>query len=143
MERLLAYKREANVDLLFPEGLQSWEEIKEACRRLPGPVLPLIHPMIQPHPTLAEQEAAGCAAAFYPGLTTEAALQASWDFLNEFKERGTITLEEFSERAKKSKWGTIDDNQVTRLPRIREMEEKYLPRELQRDYEQTLGIRPE
>ena len=143
MERLLAYKREANVDVLFPEGLQSWEEVKEACRRLPGPVLPLIHPGLEPHPTLEEQEAAGCAAAFYPSLTTEAALQASWDFLNEFKERGTIAVKEFGERAKKSKWGAIDDNRLTRLPRIREMEEKYLPSELWRDYEHTLGIRPE
>ena len=88
IERMLAYKRETNVDVLFPEGFQTWEEIKEACRRLPGPVLPLIHPFIQPHPTLAEQEEAGCAAAFYPGLTTDAALQASWDFLKRFQGAG-------------------------------------------------------
>src|SRR5262249_347617 len=75
----VGYEREASVDVSFPEGLQSWEEITEACRRLPGPVLPLIHPVVQPHPTLEEQQAAGCAAAFYPGLTTMAALQASWD----------------------------------------------------------------
>ena len=143
IERMLAYKREANVDVLFPEGLQSWEEIKEACRRLPGPVLPLIHPVIQPHPTLEQQEKAGCAAAFYPGLTTDTALQASWDFLNEFKERGTVALVEFNELAKKGKWGAIDDNRVTKLPRIRELEEKYLPSQLWRDYEHTLGIRPQ
>ena len=143
MERCLIYKGEANVDVVFPEGLQSWEEIKEACQRIPGPVLPLIHPVVQPHPMLEEQEAAGCAAAFYPSLTTMAALQASWEFLNDFKERGTRALEEFRERADKSKWGAIDNNRVTNLRRIREMEEKYLPQELQRDYERTLGLRPE
>ena len=143
IERCLAYKQEAGVDVVFPEGLQTWEEIKEACRRLPGPVLPLIHTVVQPHRTLEEQEAAGCAAAFYPRFTTAAALQASWEFLNDFKERGTIALEEFWERAEQSKWGVIENNRVTRLPRIREMEEKYLPKELWRDYEHTLGLRPE
>ena len=143
IERCLAYKQEANVDVLFPEGLQSWDEIKEACQRLPGPVLPLIHPVVQPHPSLEDQESAGCAGAFYPGLTTMAGLQASWDFLNDFKERGTIALQEFRERAERSKWGAIDNNRVTELPRVREMEEKYLPRELWRDYEHTLGLQPE
>ena len=63
--------------------------------------------------------------------------------LNDFKERGTIILQEFRERADQSKWGAIDNNRVTMLPRVREMEEKYLPRELWRDYEHTLGLRPE
>ena len=143
IERCLTYKREANVDVVFPEGLQSWEEIKEACRRIPGPVLPLIHTVIQPHPTLEEQEAAGCAGAFYPSLTTQAALQASWEFLSDFRERGTKALEDLRERASKSKVGAVDNNRVTNLLRIREMEEKYLPRDLWRDYEHTLGLRPE
>ena len=143
IERCLAYKREAGVDVVFPEGLQSWEEITEACRRLPGPVLPLIHPVVQPHPTLEDQQAAGCAAAFYPGLTTMAALQASWEFLQDFKEHGTAALDDFRARAAASRWGAIDNNRLTDLRRIREMEEKYLPQALQRDYEHTLGVRPQ
>ena len=143
MDRCLTYKQEAKVDVVFPEGLQSWQEIEEACRLIPGPVLPLIHPtVIKPHPTLEQQEAAGCAGAFYPSLTTMAALQASWDFLNDFKQRGTTVLEELYDRSAKSKFGAIDNNRITNLSRVREMEEKYLPAEIQRDYEHTLGIRP-
>ena len=143
MDRCLTYKQEAKVDVVFPEGLQTWEEIQEACRRIPGPVLPLIHPtVIKPHPTLEQQEAAGCAGAFYPSLTTMAALQAAWDFLNDFKQRGTTVLEELYDRSAKSKFGAIDNNRITNLSRVKEMEEKYLPSELQRDYEHTLGIRP-
>ena len=144
IERCILYKEEAGVDLVFPEGLQTWEEVQEACRRIPGPVLPLLHPtVIQPFPSLEAQEAAGCAAAFFPSLTTMAALQASWDFLHDFKARGTQALDEFRERAAQSPWGEITNNQVTKLRRIREMEEKYLPQTLQRDYENTLGIRPQ
>ena len=143
VQRLETYKREAGVDVLFPEGLASWDEIKEACKRLPGPVMPLIHLFIDPPPTLEEQEAAGCAAAFYPGLTYQAGLQASWEYLNEFKERGTKAMEEFKERSITSKWGPVHANQITNLPRIREMEEKYLPKELQRDYDTTIGVKPD
>ena len=140
IKRCITYKREANVDVVFPEGLQSWKEIEEACRRIPGPVLPLIHHMlIRPHPTLEEQEAAGCAAGFYPQLTTMAALQSTWEFLHEFKEKGTATIDDFIERASNSKYGLVEYTRVFNLRRIREMEEKYLPKDLRRDYENTLG----
>lgn len=144
IERCITYKEEAGVDLVFPEGLQTWEEVQEACRRIPGPVLPLLHPtVIQPFPSLEAQEAVGCAAAFFPSLTTMAALQASWDFLHDFQARGTQALDDFREQAAQSPWGEVSNNRVTKLRRVREMEEKYLPHSLQRDYENTLGIRPQ
>ncbi len=144
VERCVIYKEEAGVDVVFPEGLQTWEEVQEACQRIPGPVLPLLHPtVIDPFPTLEQQEAAGCAAAFFPSLTTMAALQASWDFLHDFKARGTMALDEFRAQAAQSKWGEVTNNRATNLRRIREMEERYLPQALQRDYEGTLGIRPQ
>jgi len=143
IERCLRYKEVPGVDVVFPEGLQSWEEIKEACRRIPGPVLPLIHtPPVEPHPSLEEQERAGMAAAFYPGFTNMAGNQASWEFMNDFKERGTAAMDELRERSGKSKWGPISPG-VMDLPRVRALEEKYLPKELQRDYEHTLGRRPD
>ena len=39
MERCLAYKEQANPDVVCP-AVQSWEENVEAIRRIPGPVLP-------------------------------------------------------------------------------------------------------
>ena len=75
-------------------------------------------------------------------LSMLAALQASWEFLQDFQERGTAALDDFRARAAASRWGAIDNNRLTDLRRIREMEEKYLPQALQRDYEHTLGVRP-
>ena len=143
MQRLETYKREAGVDVLFPEGLASWDEIKEACRRLPGPVLPLIHQFIDPHPTLEQQADAGCAAAFYPGFMIHPTVQYGWDYANDFMERGTKAQDDFRAQAAKSKWGATNSNKINDLPKIREMEEKYLPKELQRDYDNTIGVRPD
>ena len=50
MERCLAYKEQANPDVVCP-AVQSWEENVEAIRRIPGPVLPLVHPR-QRHPSV-------------------------------------------------------------------------------------------
>ncbi len=108
VQRCLTYKREANPDavcLNMASDNQSWEEQVEAMRRIPGPVLPLYFHGSQLHPTMEQLQQAGAAAAWYPGLTTMAGLQADWDFLNEFKDRGTLAIEEFLERTSRGKWG--------------------------------------
>jgi 2-methylisocitrate lyase-like PEP mutase family enzyme len=127
MERCLAYKRESNVDVICPH-VQSWEENTEAIRRIPGPVLPLFTFGSQTHPTLGEMQEAGAAAAWFPGLTTMAGLQASWDFLNDFKERGTGAIDRLLAQAARSKWGAVSNGSILGAQRLREMEDKYLPK---------------
>ena len=51
IERCLAYKEEAKVDVVCPNDLQTWDEIQEAIRRIPGPVVPLIPASLRPYPT--------------------------------------------------------------------------------------------
>ena len=84
IERCQAYKAEAQVDVICPNGLRTWEEIQEAIRLIPGPVVPLIPAHLSPYPSLQAQQDAGAAAAWFPALTTMAGLQANWDFLSEF-----------------------------------------------------------
>ena len=79
----------------MPRRLVLGGNVKEAIRRIPGPVLPLFTHGSQTHPTLQELQDAGAAAAWYPALTTMAGLQASWDFLNDFQERGTKAIDDF------------------------------------------------
>ena len=50
IERCLAYKEEARVDVVCPNDLKSWDEIQEALLRIPGPVVPLIPASIRPYP---------------------------------------------------------------------------------------------
>jgi methylisocitrate lyase len=128
IERCLAYKEEARVDVVCPNDLKTWDEIQEAIRRIPGPVVPLIPNSIRPYPSLEEQRAAGAAAAWFPALTTMAGLQANWDFLNDFKERGTRVLDEFLQRAAQSTWGVASNGSILGARHIQDMEDTYIPR---------------
>jgi 2-methylisocitrate lyase-like PEP mutase family enzyme len=127
IERCLAYKEEARVDVVCPNNLPTWEEIAEAIRRIPGPVVPLIPANLQPYPSLQMQQAAGAAAAWFPALTTMAGLQANWDFLHAFKARGTVALDELNVQSAQSPWGVASNGRILGAQRLREMEAKYLP----------------
>ena len=56
-----------------------------------------------------------------------AGLQASWDFLHEFQERGTSAIDDFLASASQSRWGVATNGGILGADRIREMEDKYLP----------------
>lgn len=140
VERCIAYVEEAKVDAVWVNTLRSREEIQEACRRIPAPVIPPYYGPA-PSPTLEEFHALGAAAVLFPSLTTAVGLQAIWEFLNEFKERETPVIEEWGRRAQSSRWGALKRNSAPLLDvdKIRELEEKYIPKALQRDYEGTFG----
>ncbi len=139
----------AGVDVIFFESLQTWEECEIAFASVSIPSFSLLHDVIYhdsegnlvPGPTLEVQEAAGQKIALYVGLQAGPSSQAGWEALLDFKERGVQSLHDF-------KVDTAAKPEERRLPtdllsisRVREIEEKYLPKELQRDYDSTLGRR--
>ena len=77
--------------------------------------------------TSAAQQDAGAAAAWFPALTTMAGLQANWDFLSDFQQRGTLALDALRAQAAQSPWGVASNGRILDEPRLRSMEEKYLP----------------
>jgi 2-methylisocitrate lyase-like PEP mutase family enzyme len=140
IERSIAYVKEAGVDAIWVNTLRTREEIAEACRRIPAPVIaPYYGP--RPSPTFDEFQKLGAAAVLYPSLTTAAGVQSTWDVLNEFKERGPIVLDEWNNKAKVSKYGEVPRYQDPILPskKIIELEENFIPKDLQRDYQKTFG----
>src|SRR5437773_10403408 len=127
IERCQAYKAEAQVDVICPNGLRTWEEIQEAIRLIPGPVVPLIPAHLSPYPSLEAQQDAGAAAAWFPALTTMAGLQANWDFLSDFRQRGALALDALRAQAAQSPWGVASNGRILNESRLRSMEEMYLP----------------
>jgi 2-methylisocitrate lyase-like PEP mutase family enzyme len=140
VERCIRYVNEAGVDAIWVNTLTRREEIAEACRRIPAPVIaPYYGP--RPSPTFEEFEKLGAAAVLYPSLTTANGLQATWELLHEFKERGPVVLEEWNKKAHAAPAGMVPRTQDPILPaeKIRKLEEEFIPKELQRDYAKTFG----
>jgi 2-methylisocitrate lyase-like PEP mutase family enzyme len=140
IERSIAYVKEAGVDAVWVNTLTQREQIEEACRRIPAPVIaPYYGP--RPSPTFEEFQTLGAAAVLYPSLTTANGLQATWELLHQFKERGPVVLEEWNVKAQASRWGVVPRTEDPILPaaKIRRLENEFIPKELQRDYAKTFG----
>ncbi len=140
IERCIAYVQEAKVDAIWVNTLRTRDEIKEACRRIPAPVLaPYYGP--PPSPTHEEYQTMGAAGILYPALTTSIGLQATWDFLNEFQERGPVALQEWAERGRASRWGAVPrhSSPLLEVDKIKELEKQYLTEEKRPDYDRTFG----
>jgi len=140
MERSVAYVKEAGVDAIWVNTLRSREEIQEACRRIPAPVITSYYGP-PPSPTFEEFQNLGAAAVLYPSLTTAHGLQAVWELLHEFKEGGPAALEEWNRRAQASRWGAVPRDRAPLLDtdKIRKLEEAFIPEAIQRDYASTFG----
>ena len=140
VERSVAYVKEASVDAIWVNTLTQREQIEEACRRIPAPVIaPYYGP--RPSPSFEEFEKLGAAAVLYPSLTTANGLQATWELLHDFKQRGPIVLDEWNRKAQASPWGIVPRTQDPILPskKILQLEDEFIPKELQRDYAKTFG----
>lgn len=140
VRRAIAYAKEGGVDAVWMNTMTDRDEIAEACRRIPVPVIaPYYGP--KPSPTFEEFQALGVAAVLYPSLTTANGLQATWEVLHEMKARGPVVLDEWNKKALASKYGMVPRTQDPILPakKIIQLEDDFIPKELQRDYDKTFG----
>jgi 2-methylisocitrate lyase-like PEP mutase family enzyme len=81
---------EAGADILFPEALESEDEMREACQRLTKPVMAnMADGGKTPIRSATELQALGYALAIYPSMTGLAAAHAADQALRAFKEHGT------------------------------------------------------
>ena len=140
VERSIAFVEDGGADVAWINTPQTFEQMREACEKIPGPVIPL-YGGPPPAPSLEEWVQIGAAGVLYPSMTTSAGLQATWDLLNDFKERGVDALRDSQARARDSKWGAISPRSllVPSAETVARLEADYLPKEQQRDYEGTWG----
>ena len=143
IERSIAFVEEAKVDVVWINTVETFDQMAEACRLIPGPVIPL-YGGAPPTPTLEEFEQFGASGVLFPSMTTTVGFQATWQLLNDFKERGVDALRDAGRQARESKWGALDPHDlfVPSAERVLQLEADYLPKEQQRDYEHTWGHPP-
>ena len=146
IRRANIYKKEAGVDCIDIEGIQSWEDAKRVLKEVEGPVFCVLHDVVDPHPTLEEQEAAGqCLATggSQGGFYEYVAKQAAWEALHDFKERGIGAVQDWLDSRKKNKRRMPSNPEFFDMPHIRRLEQQFLPSALQRDYAKTSGAMPD
>jgi 2-methylisocitrate lyase-like PEP mutase family enzyme len=138
LERCVAYVKEGGVDFIWLNSVQTREQLQRACEEIPAPVL-TIWAGAKPVPTLKEYEDLGVKIVLYPTMTANAGLQAAWDLLNELRDKGNSALEDWSANVDRSRWGRVDRRTLLGGEKIRELEERYIPADGQRDYSTTWG----
>jgi 2-methylisocitrate lyase-like PEP mutase family enzyme len=140
LDRCIAYVRDGGADFVWLNSAETREQIARACANIPAPVM-VIWGGDQPAPTLDEYAKLGVRIALYPVIASSVGLQAAWVTLNDFRERGTVALDDWAKRVKETRWGPLTLASVVRFDQVREIEEQFLPQGKQRDYDTTWGHR--
>ena len=136
--RSIAYVTDGGADFIWLNSVQTREQVAAACAAIPAPVL-ILWGGEPPAPTLDEWEALGVRIALYPVIAAKAGLEASWQVLNDLRERGTAALDDWGAQAAASKWGRADARMLIGADKVRDIERRFLPEEDQRDYDTTWG----
>jgi 2-methylisocitrate lyase-like PEP mutase family enzyme len=137
VERGIAYVEDGGADFVWLNSVQTREQLEQACKEIPAPVMVIWGS--RPGPEPAELEQLGARIALYPVFAATVGAQAVWQVLNDFKQRGPAALEDWTRQAQASAWGLPNLGDLVGAPRIRELEEQFLPGRLQRDYVSTFG----
>jgi 2-methylisocitrate lyase-like PEP mutase family enzyme len=135
VERCIAYATQGGADLIWLNAVQTRAQLKEVCARTPAPVLCNWWSNVEAKPTLEEFQQLGTRIALYPTIASQIGLQAAWHVLNDFRQRGDAALSDWSAWVKASPYGAVDYRRLTRHSKVRQLEEKFLPRTAQRDYD--------
>lgn len=138
IRRGIAYK-DAGVDVLYVEALQSREELKAFRDAIPGILFRGTEGAIKPPLSGKEKDDLGmCMTSIHFANVATVAL---YDFLVDFGKRGEDAWNEFNEKTKKHPLGGLGVFDLTGFPEVVRLEEKYLPKEeLDKYQEPSLGL---
>ena len=130
VERCIAYAEDAKVDAVWINNIKNVDDIAEACRQIPAPVIPL-YSGTAPQPSLEQLQQAGAAVGIFPSLTSAPGLQPTWDMLHDFKERGVAALLERRATDRASAWGPVRSDDFTYVSHetANAIEEAFIPKE--------------
>ncbi len=138
LRRCKAYVKEGGADLVWLNSVQSREQVRRACKAIPGPVLAIWGGDEAP-PGWDEYERLGLRIVLYPTIAATSGLQASWELLNDLHARGAPALLDWNRRVKASPFGQPNVKKLLGYDKILEVEKRYLPKSAQRDYATTWG----
>lgn len=138
IRRLQAYKK-AGVDLLYMEGPLTIDEIKEVRAAVDGPFTATTIEM-RPIPDLQTHIDLGMSCVIVPSLVSRAGYYESWDFAQEFMNRGMAAYNDILEKRKNHPIYEFELFKFLGFGQIREMEQKYLSAEAMAKYAASNGV---
>ena len=131
---------DAGMDVFFPEGLTSREELERVASELKCPLL-YNRTGVSPNLTLAELNGLNVFIVANAGGALRAAARAMWDYLHAFAREDAALEQRIMSEIKGHP--VADFHAFVGFPEIRKLEEQFLPpEEIQRKYEGSIGFRP-
>jgi 2-methylisocitrate lyase-like PEP mutase family enzyme len=139
VRRCKAY-RDAGVDVVFPEGVISRDELERVAREVGVPLL-YNRTGISPNMTLAEMRDLRIFTVINANGAMRAAARAMWDYLHAFAQEDAALDARLANETRDHP--LADFHAFVGFPQIRTLEQEYLPADdVSRKYEGSLGFRP-
>ncbi|MPS26921.1 MAG: isocitrate lyase/PEP mutase family protein [Alcaligenaceae bacterium] len=138
LNRCIAYAEQGGVDLVWLNSVQSREQLKIACREIPVPVLTIWGGQ-GPAPTLEEYRDLGLRVVLYPTIAASSGMQAAWRVLHDFRRRGQAALADWAAQVNACPDGPADYKTLSGIPKVMELERRFLAADSRPDYEGTWG----
>lgn len=131
---------DAGMDVFFPEGLLTREELERVAKEVGAPML-YNRTGVSPNLSLAEMQDLRIFIVANAGGALRAAARAMWDYLHDFAREDAALEMRLSAEIKGHP--VADFHTFVGFPEIRKLEEEYLPPEdLASRYEGSIGFRP-
>lgn len=138
------YREKTKVDVIFYEGLHTWEQIERVLRETPGPAYAIPHPSISPRPPMSQLTKMGQSIEIVPFILP--GVHEVWQLLLDVKKSGDYTpMDKYLGKVSKLKgteaYGGWGEKWVRPTnEKIREMEEKYLPEDRRPDHTNNVNV---
>lgn len=139
VRRCKAY-RDAGVDVVFPEGVLSREELERVAREVDAPLL-YNRTGISPNMTLADMRDLRIFVVINANGAMRAGARAMWDYLHAFAREDAALDARLKPEI--DRHPLADFHAFVGFPEIRTLEQEFLPADdVSRKYEGSLGFRP-
>jgi 2-methylisocitrate lyase-like PEP mutase family enzyme len=139
LERSVAYVEDGGADLVWLNSVETRSDLERACREIPAPVLVIWGGADEPEPTLEEYAQLGARIVLYPTIAASAGAQAAWTILSALAQEGQVGMARWRERIASGTYGGANVGHLLGTDDLRELEERFLPVDQQRDYQTTWG----
>lgn len=136
------YRENTGVDVIFYEGIRTWDEVRYLLAETPGPAYAIASRHAGPTPPVAQLSEWGQAINIVPFLLP--GVQDAWKLLLKVKNTGEMAAydqylaDSFALEGTEEFVSYGDRFVKPSYQQVRELEERYLPQSLQRDYENSI-----